>query len=545
MALDDSHLQLLITSWYHNKTEDTLPVILGKNNITITDIGNALLIVSQIQQDNEIRANSLWLKEKLTDTINVDAFINNFEKKSFREAILRIKLLSDSDKNDILQLCNYSSSFNHTINENDNIKVSIYYQNKNHTECDKDIYLNMLMPINGGIQHFQYDNYLPLHQWISRYYSDISIQMTSDYSKLGERYLYVVSFKFLSRFIRIEEWANFENYIPKEVLKDCQNGTCQIIINDSYEYADFKPLFKSIYSQLNSLKILDNTWIITGNKFSLKGNFLYRFMHRRFLNLGKRIFKVRYFEDAVAELKKHFYNDYTFEYRLNKILSNDDIKHFICFNRLEKDFRTVIAYYIHKHELSPKFHISHPSISEPISLSKYRSLIDKNTFKNFKHSLPWTLDLEVQKALWNIIPTELLQDSFVYLITETYYNKIMGKDFNSFTEKTYKPIAFFMPFIVVGPAYSLKYLKQDGYQTFSKWWDESYDEEKNHTERILKIIEVVREISSWENEKLKQVIKEMTPILKHNYNILMNSKRNTEVINFFLNTTNKKAPASC
>jgi len=43
------------------------------------------------------------------------------------------------------------------------------------------------------------------------------------------------------------------------------------------------------------------------------------------------------------------------------------------------------------------------------------------------------------------------------------------------SEKVYKPLAWFHPFVVVGSVDTLSFLRQQGFETFDNLWDESYD----------------------------------------------------------------------
>jgi hypothetical protein len=89
------------------------------------------------------------------------------------------------------------------------------------------------------------------------------------------------------------------------------------------------------------------------------------------------------------------------------------------------------------------------------------------------------------------------------------------------TEKTYKPIYMCQPFIIFGNPHSLKKLKEYGFKTFDKWWDESYDEELNLNVRFEKIIKVLEEIASWDFDKCYDITNEMESILIHNYKQMM------------------------
>jgi hypothetical protein len=95
------------------------------------------------------------------------------------------------------------------------------------------------------------------------------------------------------------------------------------------------------------------------------------------------------------------------------------------------------------------------------------------------------------------------------------------------------------PFILFGNPYSLKKLKEIGYQTFDKWWDESYDLETDFTRRLEKIVDVMIEIASWDSHKLYEVTNEMEDVLFHNFNVLMSD---SDIISLYktLNTGHKK-----
>lgn len=57
------------------------------------------------------------------------------------------------------------------------------------------------------------------------------------------------------------------------------------------------------------------------------------------------------------------------------------------------------------------------------------------------------------------------------------------------SEKIYKPLMAEHPFVVFGPPGYLKYMQSQGYRTFDKWIDESYDQEIDNHKRIDKIVQ--------------------------------------------------------
>jgi hypothetical protein len=108
---------------------------------------------------------------------------------------------------------------------------------------------------------------------------------------------------------------------------------------------------------------------------------------------------------------------------------------------------------------------------------------------------------------------DLCAESLIYHISETVYS---GRRLH-LTEKTFKPIALGMPFVITGTAGSLEYLRSYGFKTFSSVWDESYDQEPDDIRRAEKISALLKSIDQL-SEKDKQNLFEQTwPIIEHNW----------------------------
>lgn len=76
------------------------------------------------------------------------------------------------------------------------------------------------------------------------------------------------------------------------------------------------------------------------------------------------------------------------------------------------------------------------------------------------------------------------------------------------TEKTFKVLAHRHPFMIWGTRGSLQHLKQQGFETFEHLFDESYDECYNNDDRLLHIINNVKnfEVSKYINPVTEQKI---------------------------------------
>jgi hypothetical protein len=104
-------------------------------------------------------------------------------------------------------------------------------------------------------------------------------------------------------------------------------------------------------------------------------------------------------------------------------------------------------------------------------------------------------------------------ESLLYLVTETVAT---GRR-HHLTEKTFKPIAMGMPFIIVGTQGSLKYLRSYGFRTFGDLWDESYDDEPDDSKRIEKIAQVLKMLDGLEEHR-QDIFESAHEIIEHNWN---------------------------
>ena len=72
------------------------------------------------------------------------------------------------------------------------------------------------------------------------------------------------------------------------------------------------------------------------------------------------------------------------------------------------------------------------------------------------------------------------------------------------TEKTYKPIAFYHPFVIMGMPGNLKSLRCQGFETFENLFDERYDTELNWSVRLDCLVKNVKEFKKQPYDRLTQ-----------------------------------------
>ena len=117
-------------------------------------------------------------------------------------------------------------------------------------------------------------------------------------------------------------------------------------------------------------------------------------------------------------------------------------------------------------------------------------------------------------------PLEKLMESFVYVVTETCFWETK----KHLTEKIFKPIVAKQPFILLGCANNLEYLKSYGFRTFDHWWDESYDNIQDPVARLKAVANIIEDICKLDNDTLQNKLVEMESVLEHNYNLFFSQE---------------------
>jgi hypothetical protein len=114
----------------------------------------------------------------------------------------------------------------------------------------------------------------------------------------------------------------------------------------------------------------------------------------------------------------------------------------------------------------------------------------------------------------HIPSSTIYNDVFCSIVTESSFLDIT----TYISDKTITAIVNCMPFITVGPPHALKTARDMGFKTFSDYWDESYDNEFDHTRRIKKIFELIDTISKFTKEELITMQQDMQPVCIYNKN---------------------------
>jgi hypothetical protein len=199
-------------------------------------------------------------------------------------------------------------------------------------------------------------------------------------------------------------------------------------------------------------------------------------------------------------------------------------KTFVMPNRIvggERMHRLLMFYQIVKNQLMNN-HISFPKICPAENISVFDLAEQLVEFYPDMPTVLSTQPLPLQFVNETDHPMESYKlgafdqaaESLLYLITETVAT---GRR-QHLTEKSFKPICLQMPFVMVGTAGSLDYLRSYGFRTFGNIWDESYDQETDDVKRIEKISQLLKALDSLSVTERQHLFERSIPIIKHNFN---------------------------
>ena len=215
-------------------------------------------------------------------------------------------------------------------------------------------------------------------------------------------------------------------------------------------------------------------------------------------------------------------------------------KLFLMWNRRLRDHRIELAVNLERYDLVDRSLISfsdedqdYPGRSAVHRFNTQRLTdifnIDPTVTQKFINRLPLVLDGEnnINQMCqdYGNATRSYYQQSLISIVTETnFYDREI-----SLTEKSFKPSKEKHPFIIAGVKGVIKGMHELGFQTFSEFWDESYDNIDDPGERMRKIMEVVGYIGTWTPEQIIDFRRRVKPILDHNYNIIRNASTKNAV----------------
>jgi hypothetical protein len=238
-----------------------------------------------------------------------------------------------------------------------------------------------------------------------------------------------------------------------------------------------------------------------------------------------------------------------FEKNIDKIDKLENRNYlYTMLTRSSKPDRFVNFYNSHRYEVFDKGLVSYSNFNEFSKeklidiLNSWRTLptIDfLNFFDSWKDKPALLIDKYAGRGdnlAFNLEPSHYL-DSYIQVISESH----VGDEFIFITEKTYKSILCGSPFFILGNTNILNVLRERGFKTFDKWWDESYDDLYSHWERSKFVFYLLHKLSKLTKNELSKMISEQKEIIIHNRDnlkkLIDNDNYLMDIINYISEVT--------
>lgn len=225
--------------------------------------------------------------------------------------------------------------------------------------------------------------------------------------------------------------------------------------------------------------------------------------------------------------------------------ADDILKNFCFMSNIQRDHRSYIRLWLEENNLTNKTLMSWHS-SQDVKFKKSRPPIegvsaagnicycvyakpfirindkikvsDQNLIESYQKNWPvldhtYRDELILTDANKNTLEAPWLKSAFLNIVAETVFDY----PYPHITEKTFKCFWHLSPFVIVGAANSLAYLKSIGFKTFDSWINEDYDQIENAEQRLLAVFDTLKTVSNWSISQCKDVYNSMKPVLEYNY----------------------------
>jgi len=347
---------------------------------------------------------------------------------------------------------------------------------------------------------------------------------------------------------------HFWKFISKKAMESILHGKCKIFIDYSMEPFVDKATYMDIHTSLNGSGIPDGSIIMGINSFNAKE------LYESYFTEKERKLAVRNLPFCLDH-SSWYYNDCT--QRNNGVCMNesdfyntkDTIRnnHFLMKIRNAREHRLAVLYRMVSDDLLQYGDWSFLAQSTSYNVSALQHLIETYNLhdlhigkvKNIYDTAPHLLKSEQHTDYntvnaWTDNEFKPHIDSYFEICFETFIHT----DCKSLTEKIFKPLINFQPFIFVAFPGALKLLKELGFKTFEGFIDESYDNETDNAKRIDLITNEIDKLCKMSKEELHRWYWSMEDILLHNHRTLLNYNKvkifGEDLIKEFSNIINRR-----
>jgi len=327
-------------------------------------------------------------------------------------------------------------------------------------------------------------------------------------------------------------WAKNLEVIPNRILEEVRKGNCKLIFDNTLEGKSIEgnEFLNPFYESIDKLKLpTKNIYFITNNLIAEKTHQEYHRADKiNVISIMWNVFDVQRLKHQ-GNLPKKVSVDMEYKY---KLVNTFKTKHFLKINRTNRDERDIFMLFLNFEKLLDKCLVSFPELHKTQNYpSQFYKYTQQENINDLKSKLPFDID-ETDKTNHGSagigegffdadLPFDPIhyRNSFISIVMGAFPFDTNGHHLHS---STFNPMYCGHPIIQFAQYKSLETMKQYGFKTFNKWWDESYDDEPDDWKRLQMVIDLVLRLSDYDDYSLLQMYKDMKETLQHNIDIIEN-----------------------
>ena len=225
-------------------------------------------------------------------------------------------------------------------------------------------------------------------------------------------------------------------------------------------------------------------------------------------------------------------------------------KYFSSLSRINRIYRSMATFILCQDEISSKALISHDCVLKKIDNEHWRNRhflqeYSIKCIKRWRKSLPLIVDKEDFNDNWALTYDyyNIHRQTLFQIVNETLVDNYNNTSL-FYSEKTFRPIICYQPFVIYGQKDCNKHLKNIGYQLYDEWFDLSFDSEEDNVLRYKKLLLSVKETCRYLDSLKKEAQIEWRfknqELLKNNFLTMTASKYSREKIKELLNNLANK-----
>jgi hypothetical protein len=333
-------------------------------------------------------------------------------------------------------------------------------------------------------------------------------------------------------------WTKHIDLIPNKVLDGVRKGQGFLLFDNTLEgnRIDGEWFLDPLYKSISELDLSpENVIFVTNNLLAEKTHDEYeRDKKIKLVSFMWNVYDVkRLIRKKNLPKKVNIQNEIEYKSKnLNKI------KHFLKVNRTNRPERNIFMLFMNYYKLFNKSLISFPSLSDEYRPAGFEKYLTKENVKNLKSKVPFDIDNTDEtnhgeagygKGKFNAdLPFQPIhyKNSFISVVMAAFPFEDNACHLHS---STFNPMYSGHPIVQFGPYQSLKEMRERGFKTFGKWWDESYDDEPDHWKRFEKVIGVTLELSKLSSKELLEIYIDMKDVLQHNVDLILGYSTKTKL----------------